>query len=207
MKKVEGYKIFHTTSRGVEHWADDETGEVKYLVNPIEYTIISKAQRDSFRKKLEREHAIKSGRSKNWVACYHDAVKSLSSKLSLEEMGAVFLLLPYMNLRKKGELTFQGDRMNVSIISKAIGKSVPQTKRLLPKLVDAGVLYKEREGRNFFYGVSEEYHTIGKGHTGHFTKLYQQFTLTLKNEYDLTIQLAGLLYAILPYFHFKTFLL
>ncbi|MBT2722858.1 helix-turn-helix domain-containing protein [Bacillus sp. ISL-46] len=207
MESNVGYTKFHTTINGVEHWAHNVTGEVKYLVNPSEFTITSNQQRDAYLKKIERENAIINGRSKNWVACYHDAIKSLSSRLSLEEMGAVFLLLPYMNLKRKGELTIRGEKMNVTSISKAIGKSVPQTKRLLPKLVETGVLYKEREGRSIVYGVSTEYHRIGKGHTVHFTKLYQQFTLKLQEEYDLTIQLAGLLYAILPYFHYKTFLL
>ncbi|PFO05802.1 hypothetical protein COJ85_08970 [Bacillus sp. AFS076308] len=183
---------------------DRATGEI---YDKDEYYLRSRKQVEAYQKRLAKEQAINKGRSKNWVACYHEAIKSIASKLTLEEMGAVFLLLPYMNLNRKGELTMRGCRMNVNSIAKAIGKSVPQTKRLLPKLVEAGVLYKEREGKSFVYGVSSEYHTIGGGHDGRFTKLYQQFTTTLKEEFDLTIQLAGLLYAILPYFHYKTFLL
>lgn len=207
MNSIEGHSKIKTTNSGIEHWFDNETGEIMYVVDPLRFTVVSNEQREAFKKKLEREKAIVNGRSKNWVACYHDAIKSLSSKLSLEEMGAVFLLLPYMNLKRNGELTMKGEKMNVNSIARAIGKSVPQTKRLLPKLIDTGVLFKERQGRNFIYGIATEYHTIGKGHDGKFTKLYQQFTITLKEEYDLTIQLGGLLYAILPYFHYSTYLL
>lgn len=207
MEAMLGHTKYKTTESGIEYWFDNETGEVKQVIDPKRFTVTSNEQREAYKRILDREHAIINGRSKNWVACYHDGIKSLSSKLTLEEMGAVFLLLPYMNLKRKGQLTMRGCRMNVNIIAKAIGKSVPQTKRLLPKLVEAGVMYKEREGKRFVYGVSSEYHTIGGGHDGRFTKLYQQFTTTLKEEYDLTIQLAGLLYAILPYFHYVTFLL
>lgn len=97
--------------------------------------------------------------------------------------------------------------MTINDIASTIGKSLAQTKRLLANVIDSGVMYKEREGKTMVYDISAEYHTIGKNHEGHFTKLYQQFTTTLKEEYDLTIQLAGMLYAILPYFHYETYLL
>lgn len=84
---MEGYTKFKTTNSGIEHWANNETGEVKYLVDPLTHTFTSIEQKEAYKKMLEREQAIINGRSKNWVACYHDAIKSLSSKLSLEEMG------------------------------------------------------------------------------------------------------------------------
>lgn len=198
------YKKLYTTNSGQEHLIDTETGELKIAVNPLNYKITSITQREAYLKKLEREERK---RSKNWVACYHKSIKLLSSKLTLEEKGAVFFLLPYMNLKRNGEMTLRGERMDVKKIAKAIGKSVPRTKVLLPKLVEAGVLYKEFEGRRVVYGMAPEFHTIGKVQEGYFTKLYQQFTLILKDEYDLNIQLAGVLYAILPYFHYKTYLL
>lgn len=187
-----------------DQFIDRATGEI---YDKSEYYLRSRKQNEAYLEKQAKQQAIMNGRSKNWVACYHEAIKSLTSKLSIEERGVVFLLLPYMNLRKKGELMTRGERMNVKNIAKAVGKSEAHMKRTLPHIVESGVLYKEREGKSIVYGISAEYHTIGKNHEGHFTKLYQQCTTTLKEEYDLTIQLAGMLYALLPYFHYHTYLL
>ncbi|MFP5111597.1 hypothetical protein ACSU64_04335 [Bacillaceae bacterium C204] len=125
MDNIVGHTKYKMTESGIEYWLNNETGEVKQLVDPNKFTVTSNEQREAYKRKLKRDYAIINGRSKNWVACYHDAIKSLSSKLTLEEMGAVFLLLPYMNLKRKGELTIRGCRMNANSISKAIGKSVP----------------------------------------------------------------------------------
>lgn len=201
---MSSYHKLKETVGGIEQLVDVETGEIKLAIDPNKYQITSIAQREAFKKKLEFE--IRK-RTNNWVACYHETIKELPQKITLEELGTLFLLLPYMNFKKQGQLTMKGERMELKHIEKAISKSRRRTIEIVSDLVDVGVLEREREGKKVFHNVAPAFHTIGRTNHGYFTKTYQQFVLTLKNKYDLTIQLAGVLYAILPYFHYSTFML
>jgi hypothetical protein len=105
-----------------------------------------------------------------------------------------------------GKLFYEGTRMGIAEVRKAIGKGQRQATTLVTALVDSGVMFAEYEGKRLVYGVSERYHTIG--HTlvnQYYTKIYQTKLRTdLK---DVSIQAAGVLYKALPYFHFSRYYL
>ncbi|USK78942.1 helix-turn-helix domain-containing protein [Peribacillus frigoritolerans] len=193
-------------TNGVKRVVDTDTGEISYLVAESTHSIVSKKKQEAYKRLLAKQKAMESSRSRyTWVACYHESIKNVSKKVSLEGLGAVFLLLPYLNRKDQGKLIFKGEPMNMKTIAATIDKSLSHTNRLVPALVESGVLFKEKDGKKMVYGIHSDYHHIGKAQGGHFTKVYQTFTLKLKQEYDLSIQLAGILYVILPYFHYKTF--
>lgn len=187
---------------GFDYYVDAETGEM-FAKN--DYRLQNVRQINAYREMKKREEMRLKNRGRNWVACYHETLRELIRKLSLDEMGALIKLLPYMRFNKSGQLLMDDVRMGAKEIAKAIGKKERQTKTLISALVKAGVLREEKEGRRKVYSVDRAYHTIGITPGSPFTKLFQSFAK--KQLEKLTIQQAGVLYAALPFFHYKSYLL
>lgn len=189
------YKKLRETGSGIEILVNED-GEKRYAVDLETHMIISKRQQESYRQKKEM-------RGKNWVACYHETIREVIKRLSLDEMGAMIKLLPYMRFNKEGRLIDNGKPMGVKEIMPVIGKKERQTKSILSALVKHGALRTEKDGRRNVYVVEPEFHTMGFTMDSPFTKLYQSFA---RNKLErLTTQQAGVLYAVLPFFHYKTF--
>lgn len=154
------------------------------------------------REYAQREDARKRN-TRQYVTSYHEPVRKLSTILELNELGAVMKLLPYMRIDKAGELYYEGLRMGIAEISKAIGKAKRWTITLVSTLVSCGVLTESKEGRRKVYAIDPEYHTIGRtlkqGES--FTKVYQ--TKTRSDVKNLTVQAAGLLYCMIPFVHYE----
>ncbi|MFK4473700.1 hypothetical protein ABH897_003431 [Paenibacillus sp. RC73] len=155
----------------------------------------------------KREYAQRadaaSRNTKHYVTSYHGGVRNLTSMLSLNELGAVMKLLPYMRLDKGGDLYYEGKRMGSAEIAKAIGKVTRWTVALIGTLTKCGVLTEAKEGRRKVYAVDSEYHSIGRAlkQGESFTKVYQ--TKTRSDVKNLTVQAAGLLYCMIPYVHYE----
>lgn len=143
---------------------------------------------------------------RHYVNCYHDPISELNEKLAVNELGAIMKLLPYLRMNSGGKLIHAGKPMGAAEIGNAIDKGARWTASLLRKLVDEDVLIPEQAGRKLVYRVNERYHTIG--HTlkdSYYTKLYQVKTRTdIKN---ISIQAAGVLYKMLPFFHYTRYYL
>lgn len=185
----------------IRGFVDVETGEF-FAEN--EYSLRNKKQVEGYKKRLKRE-LYESMTRKNWVASYHDPIKGLLNTLSMDEFGAIIKLIPHMRFNSGGKLFYGSKRMGKEEIAKSIGKSMRQTSRLLSALVKASVVQTEKEGRRIVYSISKKYHTMGDARNAPFTKLFQGF---IRKKFEkLTIQQAGILYAVLPYFHYKSFLL
>lgn len=200
------YQKIRETGNGLDVVVDKETGEIKYLASAHTHVITSKRQRDAYKKAKQKELYRAIQRSKNWVACYHDPIRELSARLTIEQLGALIKLLPFMRMNHGGKLIFKGGQgMTINEIQEVINKSKRQTRDLVKALVKVGVVLRKKEGRTYIHFISEKYHTMGKTHEIPFTKLFNRFA-RLKLE-KLTLQEAGLLYLVLPYFHKDTYLL
>lgn len=163
-------------------------------------------------KENRRKHAIIKGNTEErnkqrYVNCYHEPIKDITSKLKLHELGTVLKLLPFLSFKHQdGLLTKDRQPMTMDDIAEAIGKSKRAATTVITTLVDAGVIVKQGTNRKPLYYVDRQYHTIGKTREGaQFTKLYQNQTKLRADK--LSIQEAGLLYKMLPYFHYQTYYL
>lgn len=196
----------YTGNNGLIIAQDETTGEDVYIVPADTHVVKSKRQVEAAREYFERQNAKYRGRSRAWVACYHEPIKRLADQLGIELLGALIKLLPYLQYESEGLLMRGKDKPMIRTeVEKVIGRSTRQTKTVLKRLEDAGVLFKRRDGRTYVYYVSEQYHTKGKARAIPFTKLFQ--TYAREKLEKLTLQEAGLLYMVLPYFHPTSFLL
>lgn len=188
------------------HTFYDEDARKDYTMVPEdEYEVKDRAERERQREYFERKEASERD-TRHYVNCYHDAITELNEKLDVHEMGAMMKLIPYLRINSGGELSVGNKRMGRVEIRKAIGKSDRWTRGILARLVEAGAIIEAKDGRRKVYNVSERYHTIG--HTlkdRYYTKIYQ--TKTRTDIRNVSIQAAGVLYKMLPFFHYEKFYL
>lgn len=182
---------------------DIETGE---LVTDGSVYIRSKTQDNGYQKRLEKERYIYSTRDRNWVASYHDPIERISKELSLTETGAIIKLLPYMRFKTRGKLIKDGKPLKQADIQRIFKRGKTATREILRILEEKGVIEVQKEGRaNVFY-ISAEFHEIGNvDESERFTKLYQVRTREITEK--LALHEAGILYKILPYFHYERYYL
>lgn len=170
---------------------------------PLEgFHVISEEDIARKREYAQREDARKRN-TKFYVTSYHEPVRSLTTILSLNELGAVMKLIPYMHMDNAGDLYLNGKRMSTAEISKVIGKAARWTATIVASLVKYGILTEDKEGRRKVYAIHPEYHTIGRAlkQGESFTKIYQ--VKTRSDVKNLSIQAAGLLYCMIPFFHYR----
>lgn len=184
-----------------------ETGEIGHFV-PYDagYEIVSAEQREQRRKWYAREKAAARRLEMRWVACYHDAIQAITKDLTLTEAGALIRLLPFLRFKSDGALVKDGKPLKQADIQRIFKRSKANTTAILKRLESLGVIKREAVGRSNEYYISVEFHTFGSVREGaRFTKLYQFHANEITSDLDLNE--IGLLYKILPYFHYKTFYL
>lgn len=161
---------------------------------------------EEWREDKRRSEAIARGPVKNFVACYHEPVASLNDILDVNELGAIMKLIPYIKINSGGELRYEGKRMSVQEVAKALDISVRQSRRIVARLLEESVLNREKDGRAYVYNVNERYHSIGHVMKGaNFTKVLQVKTRTdIRN---ISLHAAGVLYKMLPFFNYTHFYL
>jgi predicted transcriptional regulator len=187
----------------------NEDGEVRYGFNPTTHDVVNKAQKEGYKKKLKQEEYKLKYKGKDWVACYHEPIKIIIKEhiLELNELGALLKLLPYMQFKKDGLLIKEGRTMTMKEIEGIIGTSTRQTKRIIKRLVEKALINREGNNRNPKYIVNNRYHTMGAEIQNNmkFTKLFN--VETRKRTKDISLHEAGLLYKILPWFHYESYYL
>jgi predicted transcriptional regulator len=185
-----------------------ETGE-KCMMVPLElgYHVTTEAERKRNREYYEREAANERRKEMRWVACYHDPIRNITKDLSLTEAGTLIRLLPFLRFKSDGKLIADGKPLKQVDIRRIIGRNKANTLKILNRLEEIGVISKEKNGRANEYYISIEFHTYGQTKEGavKFTKLYQYHMNELTK--DLNLNEIGLLYKILPYFHYQKFYL
>lgn len=191
-------------------YIDKDTGTQMAVVNMHYYEVRSKKQLQGFQKKLEDERVIKK-RGKNYVNCFDEPIKQVVPKAKGNELGALFVLLHFMQLNKDGLLLKNGKPATISDIADRLGKKERRTKEIICRLVELGLINKGGDNtRNTTYSISGDYFIMGgfdggKDGKGMFSRLYQlQSRGQLKN---ITLEDADILLRILPYFHFQKYYL
>lgn len=177
-----------------------ETGEI--LVGQG-YSITSPEQRKAYHDKqayIERE------KGSHWVASYHEAIRSITQDLTLTQAGGIIRLLPYLRFKSEGKLINNGKPLKQTDIQRIFKRSKRATSDLLSELESLGVITIVKEGRSNVFYISAEFHSMGqRGNSDSFTKLYQ---VRLSEVVDgLELNDVGLLYKVLPYFHYSEYYL
>lgn len=192
-------------TNAINTYTDDNGRVIVYgyadEVSAVEHTVL-----DEWREEKKRKEFIASGPILNYVNCYHEPVAALNGILDVNELGAIMKLIPYIRMNSDGHLYRDGKRMTIELLAKAIDKSVNQSRRIVNRLFDVGVLTRDKVGRSFVYGVDDRYHSMGYVIKGEqYTKVLQVKTRT--DIRDLSIEAAGVLYKMLPFFNYVHFYL
>lgn len=175
-----------------------ETGEIA-----VGYITYSPAQQQA---RKNRQAYVDREKGSHWVASYHDAIRKITQDLSLTQAGAVIKLLPYLRFKSEGKLISNGKPLKQTEIQRIFKRSRQQTSVLLNELETLGIIHIAKEGRSNVFYISTDYHTMGSVVEGvKFTKLYQvKLTEVIEG---LPLNDVGVLYKILPYFHYSEYYL
>lgn len=180
---------------------DTETGEIK-----TGYILRSPAQQTASRRWHEMQlNEFKHADSRRWVAAYQASIKEISHILSLAQAGAIIKLLPYMRFKADGKLIDGGKPLKQSEIARIFKRSRSATTDILRELEDLGIIHVTKEGRSNTFYISAKFHSIGALNGERFIKVYTSKLSEVCE--DLEINEVGLLYKVLPYFHFSEFYL
>lgn len=181
---------------------DVSTGELQ----GAEYSIRHRNQDAAYRDIAEKERYLFATKERHWVASYHDPIEEISRELSLTETGAIIKLLPYMRFRTRGKLIKDGKPLRQSDIQRIFKRGKTATIDILRTLEEKDVISVLKEGRSNVYFISARFHEMGGvKESERFTKLYQVRTREITDE--LALHEAGILYKIIPYFHFDRYYL
>jgi hypothetical protein len=191
----------------------DENGELVAVYDPGTHFIRNKESSKALQK-IKDYYVDDPFLKKHFIAGYHSPVREISNKLNFEQLGALMVLLSHLELDSDGFL-MNGERKSYLTqvdIQKELGKSRRQTIRILNALVDAEVLIKQtRSGRNVFK-VNPEFHSMGAvDNDKHYTKIIKntlkgKLKLLYSVEADqLNLTQIGLLYKMMPFFHYNKF--
>lgn len=179
-----------------------ETGEDKSL----DYSLRHRNQDQAFQDVQEKERYKEATIGKRWVAGYHDPISNVLNVLTLIESGAIVKLLPYLRFKADGKLIKDGKPLMQKDIQRIFKRGKKATRDILHRLEELGIITVIKEGRSNVYYISANFHTIGNVREGEkFTKLYQVKTQEIVEDLDLSE--VGLLYKILPFFHYEEYYL
>lgn len=182
---------------------DRDTGE---LVTDGSASVRHRSQDDGYRQYIEKERYKYSTADVHWVASYHDPIERISKELSLTETGAIIKLLPYMRFRAQGKLIKDGKPLKQADIQRIFKRGRTATRDILNELQAKDVISVQKEGRSNVFYISAEFHEKGNVRDSErFTKLYQVRTREITDA--LALHEAGILYKILPYFHYSEYYL
>lgn len=182
---------------------DVDTGE---LINDGTAFVRHRTQDEGYERKMEKERYKYATKDKHWVASYHDPIIKVSAELSLTETGAIIKLLPYMRFKSEGKLIKDGKPLKQADIQRVFKRGKTATRSIVNTLKDKDVISVKKEGRSNVFYISDRFHEKGNvDNNERFTKLYQVKTREITDK--LALHEAGVLYKIIPYFHFSEYYL
>lgn len=184
----------------------DENGEERISAPVDSHKVVNLNQSKAYRQKLERERQQSLNRGRTWVACYHEPIRAIVKQLSLTEAGAIIKLLPYLRFKSGGRLINEGAPLKQKDIQRILGRGRDATIAIIKRLESFGIIDVEKKGRKNEYRFNADYHSIGTViDDTSFTKLYQ--VKTREKIKKLSLNQAGMLYKILPFFHYDNYYL
>src|SRR5690625_4242164 len=182
---------------------DRDTGE---LVTDGSASVRHRSQDEGYRQYIEKERYKYSTADVHWVASYHDPIERISKELSLTETGAIIKLLPYMRFRAQGKLIKDSKPLKQADIQRIFKRGRTATRDIINELQAKSVISVQKEERSNIFYISTEFHEKGNvRESKRFTNLYQVRTREITD--SLALHEAGIIYKILPYFHYSEYYL
>lgn len=189
----------------------NEAAEKRFNELKIEEDKKKQRQREGLNKARQIEEARANGEGLEFIQCIQEPLTKLVSEPELTECGYFMRLLSYMRQKNRGLLTDGKEPLDQAKIQKIFNLKERQTRGILTKLEKYGLIKSQMvvrsKRRSKIYYVNEVYHTRSKqkGKKALFVKL-------MKDELDKNVQrlsndALGLLYKIIPFFHYKNFML
>lgn len=167
------------------------------------YSVTSPQQKNAYKGRLAYKDREKGS---HWVASYHEAIANITHDLTLTQAGAIIKLLPYLRFKSAGKLINNGKALKQTDIERIFKRSRNVTSSILTDLQDKGVTTIVKEGRSNVFYIAAEFHTMGSVTDGvKFTKLYQAKLNEIVS--DMELNDVGILYKVLPYFHYSEYYL
>lgn len=199
-------KVVKRLSNTIKSYYDEESGRDIVYGYADEVSMLTNETVEEIQTNKRRKEAIARGPIKHFVNCYHEPIAALNDVLTVDELGAVMKLIPYIRMNTEGRLYYGPSQMTPQLASRAIGKSLRQTRTILATLTDLNVLYREKVGRSFVYGVNDCYHAMGTIKKGaQYTKVMQMKTRT--DITKISTLAAGILYKMIPFFNYAHYYL
>jgi DNA-binding transcriptional ArsR family regulator len=169
------------------------------------WQLISPNQREARKTFVERER--KMHKEREFVFMKKDFFNKAKEGLNLGEVGLLLFLARYMVLGEEGKLVHKTQRLTVSDIAKLVKKSDRQIERVLNELEKRSLVYRVKEGRNVFVGLSEELFVCGSL-KGEDVKTVKVFKVKLSEvAKKLSLNELGLFMLMLENVHWKTHVL
>lgn len=166
-------------------------------------------QREGLEKMAQKQKALANGKPLDFIQCIQEPIIEVLPKLNITECGSFMLLLSYMQQRKGGLLTHKTSPLNQKHIQKIFGKEERRTRAILTNLEALKLIRSEWANGSKIYYINEKYHTMGKRKRGRGNKI-APFIKLMKTKLGeivkhLSPEALGILYKIIPYFHYTTF--
>ncbi|WP_010676334.1 hypothetical protein [Bacillus timonensis] len=143
---------------------------------------------------------------KRWIASYNNEILELTKKLNLETAGAALKATLYMNMNSNGRLDTNGrpiKRLELHNIF-AVKKSQAQNYIRILSSDEVKFLVVDKATKPYTYYINKKYHTMGTEIKDgrHFVKIFKEKTKELLD--GVKLRHLGMLYILLPYFHFQS---
>lgn len=141
---------------------------------------------------------------RNYFVSYNDKVAEVIRDLSLTEAGALIKLLLTLKVNDNGRITTGEKALNKTDIAKLFGRSKSNTNGIIDRLMAIDVLLYDDESKCF--RINDKYHVMGNTAANEvFTKMYTVRAREIVA--DLKLNEIGLLYKIIPFFHYAEYYL
>lgn len=182
---------------------DMETGSILKELKEGD-KIVSKDQSEAYKQRLD--YMTRENKSK-WIGCHHDSISSINKEISFVNAGAILKLIPHMSFNNDGILIYKDGYLKKTDIQHIINRNVKSAREIYRNLVDLGVLIEVNNGKDKYIKVNEKFHTFGKIKikNAKFTKIFIKKLQELNSV--LNLNELGLLYKVLPYFHYSQYYL
>lgn len=141
---------------------------------------------------------------RNYFVSYNDKVAEIIRDLSLTEAGALIKLLLTLKVNDNGRITTGDKPLNKTDIARLFGRSKSNTNGIIDRLMAIDVLLYDEVGKCF--RINDKYHVMGTtAANAVFTKMYTVRAREIVA--GLKLNEIGLLYKIIPFFHYEEYYL
>ena len=185
----------------------NENGEIGVFVPESVNAVIKtpeEVEKAKYYASLPKKKRFHQGR--NYVVSYNDAVSEVIRDLTLTEAGAMVKIMIQLRVKSDGKLLkgsiLDGEPMNKADIARILGRSRSNANALIDRLVALDLLDIRPDG---IY-VNKRFHSMGDRISDEvFTKVYTVKAKEITN--SLRLNEIGMLYKIIPFFHFSEYYL